>query len=400
MKPTSNATMPDLRTAVAELIACPSISSTQSSWDQGNRQVIERLHSWCESLGFRCETLPAGTNPDKLNLIARAGPEIPGRGLVLSGHADTVPYDADRWSSDPFRLTERDNRWYGLGATDMKSFFALALDAARDALPHLKAPLTLVATADEESTMEGARTLKDKLPGLGEAVIIGEPTGLQPIYAHKGILMEELAIEGRSGHSSEPQLGSNAIDAMQQAIQRLDKLRTGWRSRYHTAHYSVPSATLNFGCIHGGDNPNRICAQCRLQFDVRLVAGLEPARAREEIYEALSGIERECDVKLSFTPLFKGVSAFESDADSLLIRELSRHSGMSAGTVAFATEAPFFQQAGMSTVVWGAGDIAQAHQPDEFLGLDRIKPALQTLQSMIRLYCIDTPAVSGEAADA
>ena len=164
--------MPLLPEAVRQLIALPSISSTLPEWDQGNRQVIDLLAGWCESLGFRVRVLPVSKARGKWNLVARAGPET-GGGLVLSGHADTVPCDPSRWSSDPFQLVERNQRWYGMGVSDMKAFFALALQAAEPLLPALKRPLSLIATADEESTMAGIRALVPELADLGRYVLIG-----------------------------------------------------------------------------------------------------------------------------------------------------------------------------------------------------------------------------------
>lgn len=381
--------LPGLWQMVSALVASPSVSSTRPEWDQGNRDVIAMLAQWCETAGFTVEMQPLPGSATKYNLTAVLGPaEKPG-GLLLSGHTDTVPYDEGRWSSDPFQLVERDNRWYGLGVTDMKAFFALALEAAVSCRDELTRPLRLYATADEESTMEGIRSLEAQLSGLDCSVVIGEPTGMRPVYAHKGILMEELQIEGKSGHSSDPALGRNAIDALSGALQSLVSLRQSWKSRYKAPTFRVPSATLNFGCVHGGDNPNRICAHCALQFDVRLVPGLSPEQARQEIRDTLEPLSRRYGVELRYQALFKGVAAFEASRDARIVRSLEQLSGKPADTVAFATEASFFQKAGLSTVVWGPGDIAQAHQPDEFLALDRLAPSRELLSRLIREYCVE-----------
>ena len=136
-----------------QLVATPSVSSTDPSWDQGNRAVIELLESWLSDLGFSTEILPVSPSGHKANLIATLGGG-PG-GLVLAGHSDTVPFDDGRWQSDPLQLTERDQKLFGLGSTDMKGFFPLALAAAStfDAAK-LKQPLIILATADEESSMK------------------------------------------------------------------------------------------------------------------------------------------------------------------------------------------------------------------------------------------------------
>ena len=141
-----------------QLVGTPSVSSTDPSWDQGNRAVIDLLASWLSDMGFRVEIQPVSPDGDKANLIATLG-SGPG-GLVLAGHTDTVPFDEGRWQSDPLALTERDNRLYGLGSTDMKGFFPLAIAAASAfSVDELRQPLILLATADEESSMSGARQL-------------------------------------------------------------------------------------------------------------------------------------------------------------------------------------------------------------------------------------------------
>ena len=192
---------PALLQMIERLVAEPSVSSVSPDWDQSNIRVIDLLAEWFSALGFEIEKLPVPNCPGKFNLVASAGsgPD----GLVLSGHTDTVPYDEHRWSSDPFKLMQRDNRLYGLGTADMKSFFALVLEAVRDLdLAKLKNPLIILATADEESTMCGAKSLVDANHRLGRHAIIGEPTGLKPVRMHKGISMESIRLTGQSGHSS------------------------------------------------------------------------------------------------------------------------------------------------------------------------------------------------------
>ena len=167
---------PKLITMIEDLIAEPSISSVNPRWDQSNHNVIELLASWFADLGFNIDVLPIPGQEGKSNLVASlgSGPE----GLVLSGHTDTVPFDDNRWNSDPFRLTEKNSRLYGLGTADMKSFFALIIEALQEVPLHkLRHPLTIVATADEESNMCGARHMVDLGRKLGRHAVIGEPTG-------------------------------------------------------------------------------------------------------------------------------------------------------------------------------------------------------------------------------
>ncbi|MCJ1883393.1 acetylornithine deacetylase [Pseudomonas sp. LA21] len=377
--------LPPLKQRFAELIALPSVSCTQAALDQSNRPVIERLAGWLDDLGFTCELQEV--SPGKLNLIAVLG-SGPG-GLVLAGHTDTVPYDEALWLSDPLRLDERDGRWFGLGSCDMKGFFALAIEALLPLLDQpLKQPLILLATCDEESSMAGARALAAEGRSLGRAAVIGEPTGLKPIRLHKGVMMERIDIVGQSGHSSDPSLGHSALEAMHAAIGELLALRGEWQREFSNPQFSVPQPTLNLGCIHGGDNPNRICGQCALEFDLRPLPGMQPEMLRQAIRERLRPVAERHAVQLDYRPLFPAVPPFEQAADSELVRIAESLTGHCAEAVAFGTEAPYLQQLGCQTLVLGPGDIACAHQPDEYLDLDRIEPTVELLRGLIRHYCL------------
>jgi len=381
------AQLPKTIDKISALIASPSISSTSPQWDSSNLAVIETLHAWLEELGFSCEVMRIPEAPTKANLIATLG-QGPG-GLVLSGHTDTVPCDPELWQSDPFKLQERDQKLYGLGSCDMKGFIALAVEAAslfKD-VP-LKAPLIILATADEESSMSGARALVDAGKPKARAAVIGEPTGLQPIRMHKGMMMEAVRIEGQSGHSSDPSLGANALEAMHGVMSELLDIRGELQRSYQHAGFSVSVPTMNFGCIHGGDNPNRICGRCEMEFDLRPLPGMSMDSLRNMISERLHPIEAKHNVQLSVRSLFPGIPPYEQTQESELIRQVERLTGHSAASVAFGTEAPFLQSLGMETVVLGPGSINQAHQPDEFLALDQIRPTLELLQNLIKHYCL------------
>lgn len=378
---------PRLQEMMQRLIGSPSVSSVSPKWDQSNAQVIDHLADWCKSAGFRVERLPITNHPGKFNLVATAGsgPD----GLVLSGHTDTVPYDESRWNSDPFTLTERDDRWYGLGSCDMKGFFALVLEAIRDIdLGRLEHPLILVATANEESDMCGARALLDTHRQLGRHAVIGEPTGLRPIRLHKGIAMEAIRLQGRSGHSSDPALGISALEGMHEAIAELIAWRNELQSRYRNPLFAVEVPTVNLGHIHGGDNPNRICAQCELHFDIRPLPGMDLDQLRGEIDQRIGRRLQDSGLGFERIPLFEGTPAMETPADSAIVKAAETLTGHSAGAVAFGTEGPYMNQMGMQTVIMGPGSIDQAHQPDEFLALDQIAPGKQIIRELITRFCL------------
>jgi acetylornithine deacetylase len=370
-----------------QLVGTPSVSSTDPNWDQGNRVVIDLLATWLTDMGFRTEIQEVTPGGDKANLIATMG-SGPG-GLVLAGHTDTVPFDEGRWRSDPLLLTERDHRLYGLGSTDMKGFFPLAIAAASSVVnTPLRQPLILLATADEESSMNGARKLAAAGRPKARAAIIGEPTSLRPVRMHKGIMMESVRVTGRAGHSSNPDLGNSALDGIHAVMGDLISFRQQLRERYSNEFFTVAFPTLNLGCVHGGDSPNRICGQAELHFDLRMTPDGDNATVRGEIEQRIAQIARQRSLDIELRSLITEVPPFEQAPDSELVQMAERLTGHSAQAVAFATEAPFLQQLGMETIVMGPGSIDRAHQPDEYLELDQIQPCIALLQQCIAHYCL------------
>ena len=370
-----------------QLVSTPSVSSTDPTWDQGNRAVIDLLASWLGDMGFNIEIQEVAADGAKANLIATLGTG-PG-GLVLAGHTDTVPFDEGRWRSDPLGLTERDQRLYGLGSTDMKGFFPLALAAASAyADTRLQQPLILLATADEESSMNGARALAAAGRPKARAAIIGEPTSLVPVRMHKGIMMEAVHVSGQAGHSSNPALGNSALEGMHTVMGDLMSYRRHLHKRYSNDLFKVAEPTLNLGCVHGGDSPNRICGQAELHFDLRMIPGGDNAAVREEIRARMSRVAEKHGLDIELRSLIQDVAPFEQAADSELVRVAEKLTGHVAEAVAFATEAPFLQQLGMQTIVMGPGSIDRAHQPDEYLELEQMQPCIKLLQQCIGHFCL------------
>ena len=379
---------------MTELVAADSVSSPDPSWDSSNRRVINHLSDYAERDGWALEIqeleLTAG---GKANLIASLG-NTDGLGndpcgLVLSGHTDTVPFDAGGWASDPLKLTERDGKLYGLGSTDMKGFFAVVLEAvsALDS-SKFKAPLYLLATADEESTMRGARSLtKAQLP-LATAAIVGEPTDLRPVRMHKGIMMQGVTLRGQSGHSSAPELGNNVIEALPTLLSVLAQYRDELAQKFRCELMAVPVPTINFGCVHGGDSPNRICGELDFGFDVRMLPGLDHADVEHDLNARLIEIAALHDIEIEMRRLVEPVPAFEQAEGSDLVVACEHVSGHKADTVNFATEAPFLKSLGLETIVMGPGSIDVAHQPNEYMPLDQIQPAIDMVRSLIRRYCM------------
>lgn len=382
--------IPKLIEMAQTLVAIPSVSSVIPAIDQSNLPVLEQLANWLTPLGFGVEIVPISGRPGKANMIATLGKGE--GGLVLSGHSDTVPFDEHLWQSNPFSLTERDDKLYGLGSCDMKAFFALAITALQPYLDReLSHPLTIIATADEESSMSGARALKAAELSGARYAIIGEPTKLAPVFQHKGIMMLSLRVEGSAGHSSNPALGNNAIEATTLVIGELGKFRSELANRYQSSAFEVHVPTLNLGCIHGGDNPNRICDHVELAFDVRVLPGMDNTNIMAEISDRLGPQLRDQGYKFSLELFHPPVPPFKSKehaSDDTLVSAAQKLSGFDPVSVAFATEAPFLSDLGMETVVLGPGSIDQAHQPNEFLALDQLDPGIAILSGLIEKYCL------------
>jgi len=378
---------PGLLEMIHELIAIPSISSVNPDFDQSNRPVIELLANWLTGLGFAVEVLPVGDSGDKANLIATLG-SGPG-GLVLAGHTDTVPYDEGRWNYDPFKLTEANGRLYGLGTSDMKAFLALAIEAASSFSPgQFREPLIIVATADEESSMAGARALVKARRPQARYAVIGEPTGLRPIRMHKGIFMESIHLKGRSGHSSDPALGNSALEGMRKLLNELVQWRLELQAQNRNPLFEIPVPTMNLGHIHGGDNPNRICADCELHIDLRPLPGMDIGELRSAMRSRLQNSVADSGLELTCSALIEGTPAMDTPAASEIVRSTEELTGYEATSAAFGTEGPYFNQMGISSVILGPGDIDQAHQPDEYLAAERIAPCIDLLRKLIQRFCV------------
>jgi acetylornithine deacetylase len=381
--PTADAT---LRADIAGLIKLPSISSFSADLDMSNRPVIDWLASRLEDRGFRIVIQDVPGHAGKCNLIATLG--YGDGGLVLSGHTDTVPFDDGKWSSDPFAATERDGCLYGLGTADMKSFFALVLAACEGlSATDLASPLVVLATADEETSMAGAKALAAAGGLDARYAIIGEPTDFRPVRLHKGILMERIRLEGRSGHSGDPGQGVNALEGMQSVIHDL----LAWRSELQNAHrneaFPVPVTTLNLGRIAGGDNPNRICGTCELDVDLRMLPGMTVREMRSTMRARVRSTLKDSELNESFEVLFDGIDPLETPADSELVRIAEELTGAESCGVVYGTEGPFLRALGMDVVILGPGSIDQAHQPDEFLRLDGLRTGVTVLREMINKFC-------------
>lgn len=368
-----------------QLIQIPTISSLEPAFDQSNKALIDLLATWLADFGFKTDIIKAEGSRNKYNLLATFG-EGEG-GLLLAGHSDTVPFDEGRWTVNPFDLTEKDGKFYGLGTADMKGFFAFVVDAvSRIDLTALRKPLRILATADEETTMLGARTFAQHTHIRPDCAVIGEPTSLKPIRAHKGHIGEAVRVIGHSGHSSDPDKGINAIEIMHAVTGELMTLKQQLKQKYRNELFQVPYPTMNFGNIRGGDAINRICACCELQLDMRPLPNLAVQDLEAMLHQQLAPLIEKWGDRIQIHSLHDGVPGYECEHSAQIVQVVEKLLGEKCEAVNYCTEAPFIQQL-CPTLVLGPGSIEQAHQPDEFLSAKFIEPTRDLLIKLIHHFC-------------
>ena len=236
--------------------------------------------------------------------------------------------------------------------------------------------------------MDGANQLVAAGKPRARHAIVGEPTDLRPVRMHKGMMMEAITVTGHSGHSSNPALGRNALEGMQRVMSDLLAFRDELAARHRNPLFEVEVPTLNLGCIHGGDNPNRICGECELHFDLRPLPGMDLEDLRAVIRARLERIAQQTGLGISMRSLFPGLHPFAEDAAAPIVRAAEEFTGYSAGNVAFATESPLLQRLGMQTVVMGPGSIRQAHQPNEWVSIEQLARCEAFMRRLADHVCV------------
>lgn len=358
-----------------KLIRFPSVVGTT------NGAIVAWIKDYLEGHGVRVAVL-MGPEGDRANLFATIGPaEIPG--YILSGHMDVVPAKEPGWTADPFVLRTVGDRLYGRGATDMKGFIAAAL-ATVPALVRmpLARPIHLAFSYDEEAGCRGAPHLIDHLPELcarPAGAIIGEPSGMQAVCAHKGKTAARVTIRGCPGHSSRPDLGINAIHAMADvlnaAVAEAARLTTGPFDPVFEPAYS----SLQVGTIAGGQAINIIPDHCALELEARAIAGVDPASLLAPVKAAVEALmARGLDAEWTPISAYPALSLSADASLAAMLRQLTGKEPLAA--VSYGTEAGLYQQAGIEAIICGPGDIARAHKPDEFI----LTSELAACQRMMR----------------
>lgn len=357
-----------------------------------NLPLIEHVADYLSDKGATTRLIPSADGT-KANLFATIGPDVPG-GVVLSGHSDVVPVDGQDWSTDPFTLTEADGKLYGRGSADMKGFIACALAMAPQfADMDLERPIHFAFSYDEEVGCLGVGRLIDvvlsELPRPA-AVIVGEPTSMQIATAHKGICAMTTTVRGREAHSSRPHDGVNAIGAAAALVSYLYRLCDELAVTERDERFDPPFTTFNVGTVSGGDALNIIARECLLNWEFRPIPGADPAEiiarvetwVKDELLPGMRTTDPSCAVENVCEFVVPPLDAAEGSVAEAIAREATGLN--STGTVAFVTEASLFADAGVPAIVCGPGDIAQAHQPDEFIEIAQLDACLAFLDRIAR----------------
>jgi acetylornithine deacetylase len=362
---------------------------------ESNLSLIDDVRQYLEGLGVSCVLTHDDTGA-KANLFATL-PCATGQttgGLVLSGHTDVVPVDGQQWSSDPFRAQVRDGRLYGRGACDMKGFLGVVLHLVPEMLAaRLKHPLHLAFSYDEEVGCVGAPRLIHDLQARGVSpagCVVGEPTSMRTIVAHKGINVYRCRVHGRAAHSSLTPQGANAIEHAARLICAIRDIADGYKRNgpYDNA-FDVPFTTLQTSMIRGGIALNTVPDLCEFEFEYRNLPGMNPDDIQRRIEHcittaiepALRAETPDGRVELQRLARAPGLDALEQAAVTQLVRALTNDSQVRK--VAYATEAGLFQQAGVPSVICGPGSIEQAHRPDEYVELDQLDQCERFLRALV-----------------
>lgn len=358
---------------------------------RSNLELIHFCRDYLAILGVE-STLAFNAEGDKANLYATIGPKVEG-GVILSGHTDVVPVAGQDWSSDPWTLTERDGKLFGRGTCDMKGFDAIALALVPEMLAApLKRPVHIALSYDEEVGCQGARVMIAAMAKEGlkpSAVVVGEPSMMQVVTGHKGGLRMKTTVRGHAVHSSRVDVGVPAVMIAGRLIDWHNQVMAENKARTAPGNgFEPPYTTLHVGVVNGGTAVNITAEHCMFTHEVRCIPG-ESFETYEQRYRAevvaleaqMQAIAPETGIDFVVTSDTPAMGPEENGAAEELCRRLTGDNGRHV--VAYGTEGGLFQRAGWSTVVCGPGDIAQAHQPDEFITVAQLDAGTQFVRKLI-----------------
>ena len=358
-----------------------------------NLPLADFLADYLDRPNVRIRRNPSA-DTSKANLIVEIGPAGNGSraGLVLSGHMDVVPAGEPEWESDPFTLTARDGKLFGRGACDMKGFLAIATNLAHSCDPGaLRAPLVLLFTYDEELGLLGAKRFAETwgdVATLPRSTVVGEPTRLEVVRAHKGFGNVRITVRGVSAHSGYPHLGKSAIEPAGRVIGALAALRQELEQE-RPAHADdfpdVPFVSLNVGRVVGGTATNVIPDVCVIELSARPLPHMTWTEVLRRVHGAVVGVAESDSVAVEEMTSNPGLLL---DRKAPIYRALMEATGQARDrSVCYATDAGWLQEAGFDCAVYGPGDIAVAHKPNEFVPVDELDAAREVVERLITRFC-------------
>ena len=357
---------------------------------ESNLALVDCIADHLRSLGVPLR-LTYDAERRKANLFATLGAGKPG-GVILSGHTDTVPWDGQAWTADPLGALVQDERLVGRGSADMKGFIGLAVaQAERYLAADLPHAIHYAFSYDEEVGCFGVQHLLADLREAGVAprlCLIGEPTGMVPAIAHKGVYRWRCCVKGKPAHSSLTPQSVNAIEAAARLITEIASMADDWRAYGPTYEgFDVPFTTASVGVVAGGIADNVVPEDCRFHYEIRNLPGSDALAMQRRVLDAAAMLEpamKAVDDRTGFSfETICAVPAFLARADEPAVALAKRLTAQPQTTlVAFGTEAGLFHQAGISTVVCGPGHVEQAHQPDEFVSLEQLARCEAYLQAL------------------
>ena len=367
------------------LVGFPTVSR------DSNLPLIDFVDSWLGEHGVTAVRVP-NDEGTKANLYATIGPMVEG-GVVLSGHTDVVPIDGQPWDTDPFELTQKEDKLYGRGTCDMKGFNAIALSLVPE-MKSLRKPIHIALSYDEEIGCLGAPRLieqmKEQIPQPA-AVIVGEPSMMETVTAHKGLSAYRTVVTGYEAHSSQTHRGVSAVMNAAKLINWLSKLEAHFKDTTPTNNGFIPHhTTVHAGVIHGGTALNIISRKCEFLWDVRTIPGKSATNVHEEFEEycheillpTMRSVYKEADIQTSVLANVPPMGEILDNPALKLAQDLTGKKVRSR--VAYVAEAGQFQEAGFSTVLCGPGSIDQAHQPNEFISINQMEQGEQFLRKLIQ----------------
>ena len=354
---------------------------------KSNLGLVDFVEDYLRTCGVAAMRV-TNADGDKANLFATIGP-VGLRGVALSGHTDVVPVDGQAWDSDPFTLRADGGRLYARGAADMKGFLACVLAAVPDFKRRdLAVPIHLAFSYDEEIGCVGVRPMIAEFGRVlvtPRLVIVGEPTSMQVVDAHKGPVRWQVDVSGRAAHSSMSHLGVNAVAYAARLIGELERIEAELKLDARNERFTPPYASLQVTRIDGGTASNIIPASCRFGFEIRATPGLDPEVIERRLkrfaeQECLPEMRRVAEEAAISITRGNSVPTFAADANSEVVTLAMRLAGQNAThAVSYATEAGLFQDAGAPAVVCGPGDIAQAHTANEWIAESQIDACMAFL---------------------